>query len=373
MKVQFVIVVLVATLSCPIVHGANKIFLSTSASMFGDTIFTCQPFYINIGIQNDITWKGMSLGFRIFTPDSAVWNWLSFPSGYGPHKYVTINSSSRMNNPASVWDQGFLVIEQNVSTVTEDTILIGGAADVGGLSPGPAQDMIYLMLYMRKPLSDNLLTLCMDSVKVGASGDFVFADANGNSLPPEISWSQGGICWPVQQCRCGSVYITGIGQLTPFHCFPGSAIMTAVCTVGDPINWGYELISGQGTVSLAQAQGTTNTITYTPAPDELSDTAKIVVKVASTYFPLTYQCFPHQWDTITCIIHTIGDANNDNGINVGDAVYVINYVFKSGPAPAAWKAGDANCDGLVNVGDAVRLINHVFKGAPSPVNACCQK
>jgi len=82
-------------------------------------------------------------------------------------------------------------------------------------------------------------------------------------------------------------------------------------------------------------------------------------------------CCENWNDTIMVQFHSIGDANIDNGINVGDAVYLINYVFKSGPAPVAWKAGDANCDGLVNVGDAVRLINHVFKGAPSPVNACC--
>ena len=28
-----------------------------------------------------------------------------------------------------------------------------------------------------------------------------------------------------------------------------------------------------------------------------------------------------------------GDANGDKATNVGDAVYIINYVFKSGPAP----------------------------------------
>ena len=77
-------------------------------------------------------------------------------------------------------------------------------------------------------------------------------------------------------------------------------------------------------------------------------------------------------DSIDIIIWIIpyicGDANGDKAINVGDAVYVINYIFKSGPAPAPGAAGDANCDGAVNVGDAVHVINYIFKSGPAP---CC--
>ncbi|MCP4566177.1 MAG: hypothetical protein GY841_01215 [FCB group bacterium] len=63
-----------------------------------------------------------------------------------------------------------------------------------------------------------------------------------------------------------------------------------------------------------------------------------------------------------------GDANNDGTLNVGDAVFVINRVFKNGPAPAPYAlcSGDANCDCSLNVGDAVYLINYVFKGGPPP-------
>ncbi|MEE9444018.1 MAG: M28 family peptidase [candidate division Zixibacteria bacterium] len=62
----------------------------------------------------------------------------------------------------------------------------------------------------------------------------------------------------------------------------------------------------------------------------------------------------------------IGDANGDGDVNVGDAVYLINHVFRGGLPPVPLEAGDANCDGSVNVGDAVYLINHVFKGGPGP-------
>ena len=67
-------------------------------------------------------------------------------------------------------------------------------------------------------------------------------------------------------------------------------------------------------------------------------------------------------------VYTCGDANGDQTINVGDPVFLIAYIFKSGPAPDPLDAGDANCDGGVNVGDAVYLIAYVFKQGQEP---CC--
>jgi hypothetical protein len=67
-------------------------------------------------------------------------------------------------------------------------------------------------------------------------------------------------------------------------------------------------------------------------------------------------------------VYICGDANSDGEVNIADGVFVINFVFKSGPAPVPAEAGDANCDGDGNVGDAVYLINYVFKDGPAP---CC--
>jgi hypothetical protein len=66
-----------------------------------------------------------------------------------------------------------------------------------------------------------------------------------------------------------------------------------------------------------------------------------------------------------------GDANGDDQINVGDAVFIINYVFKGGEPPDPLCEADANGDGDVNVADAVYLINFVFKGGNPPVDDCC--
>jgi YVTN family beta-propeller protein len=62
-----------------------------------------------------------------------------------------------------------------------------------------------------------------------------------------------------------------------------------------------------------------------------------------------------------------GDANGDWDVNVGDPVFLINYIFKSGGRPAwpAWRA-DVNTDGEINVGDAVYLIYYIFRGGARP-------
>lgn len=61
-----------------------------------------------------------------------------------------------------------------------------------------------------------------------------------------------------------------------------------------------------------------------------------------------------------------GDPNADEVIDLEDAVYLLNYLFKNGDPPNLLEAGDANCDGSVQVGDAVYLLNYLFKNGPAP-------
>ncbi|MCK5127966.1 MAG: immune inhibitor A [candidate division Zixibacteria bacterium] len=92
------------------------------------------------------------------------------------------------------------------------------------------------------------------------------------------------------------------------------------------------------------------------------------------YYKVRARDAEDQWGEYSSIKMTLvipnilcGDANNDGVINVGDAVFLINYVFKGGEAPVSDNAADANGDGTVNVADAVYLINFAFKGGPDPI------
>jgi hypothetical protein len=67
-----------------------------------------------------------------------------------------------------------------------------------------------------------------------------------------------------------------------------------------------------------------------------------------------------------------GDVNGDGVVNVGDALYILNYLFKGGPAPIpSLCVGDVNNDDMVNVGDALYILNWLFKGGPPPDPNCC--
>jgi len=68
----------------------------------------------------------------------------------------------------------------------------------------------------------------------------------------------------------------------------------------------------------------------------------------------------------------LGDANADFTVNIGDGVFLINYIFKGGAAPYPLKAGDTNADCAVNIGDAVYLIEYIFKSGPPPGIGCAE-
>lgn len=68
----------------------------------------------------------------------------------------------------------------------------------------------------------------------------------------------------------------------------------------------------------------------------------------------------------------LGDANRDNSANIGDAVFVINLVFKGGPEAEPKKIADINGDCSVNIGDAVYMVTNVFKNGDPPKIGCAQ-
>ncbi len=65
-----------------------------------------------------------------------------------------------------------------------------------------------------------------------------------------------------------------------------------------------------------------------------------------------------------------GDVNIDGSVDVGDAVYLINYIFKNGSSPVVADWADSNADCHVNVGDIVYLINFIFRDGAAPLLGC---
>lgn len=62
-----------------------------------------------------------------------------------------------------------------------------------------------------------------------------------------------------------------------------------------------------------------------------------------------------------------GDANDDDSIDIGDVMFMANYLFASGAVPGCLDAADANDDGIVDISDPTYLLFHLFvPGAPQP-------
>ena len=66
-----------------------------------------------------------------------------------------------------------------------------------------------------------------------------------------------------------------------------------------------------------------------------------------------------------------GDVNVSGAITSADIIYMVNHVFKGGPAPLPVpEAGDVNCSGTLTSADIIFLVNHVFKGDVGPCASC---
>ena len=61
-----------------------------------------------------------------------------------------------------------------------------------------------------------------------------------------------------------------------------------------------------------------------------------------------------------------GDADGNDAVNLLDITFLINYLYKSGPAPDPIEAADADGSGSVNLLDVTYLINYLYKSGPAP-------
>ena len=126
----------------------------------------------------------------------------------------------------------------------------------------------------------------------------------------------------------------------------------------------YSTDGGSGWVILIDSVANTGTYTL-EVPATPSDSCLVRISDATDGVPSAVS------DGFFAITNYVpGDVNGDKVVDVGDVVYLINYLFKSGPVPNPMAAGDVNGDCVVDVGDVVYLINYLFKGGSPPMPGC---
>jgi len=66
-----------------------------------------------------------------------------------------------------------------------------------------------------------------------------------------------------------------------------------------------------------------------------------------------------------------GDTNYDSSVTSADVIYLVQYVFRSGPSPLPLEVcGDIDCNGTISSADIVRLVGYVFKSGAEPCDIC---
>src|SRR6185295_6814869 len=63
-----------------------------------------------------------------------------------------------------------------------------------------------------------------------------------------------------------------------------------------------------------------------------------------------------------------GDAHNDGGADLSDAVFILNYLFLGRATPSCMEAADVQNDGKVNIADPTYLLNYLFLGGAPPTS-----
>ncbi len=96
--------------------------------------------------------------------------------------------------------------------------------------------------------------------------------------------------------------------------------------------------------------GTEHTLTVVCSPDGAPETC-------------TFTCPPPRF--------VRGDANADGTVDVGDAVYILQYLFTSGPLPTCMDTADTNDSGIVDIADGANVLYTLFgAGVIPPPDVC---
>jgi len=126
----------------------------------------------------------------------------------------------------------------------------------------------------------------------------------------------------------------------------------------------YSVTNETNGIHFASANQDSGTFLWT-APEEGTGEVRLYVSGMQDAFPginssLVYLSSEQPPDFVC------GDANGNGVVNILDITFLINYLYKGGPAPDPFEAADVNSNGAVNILDVTYLTSYLYKEGPEP-------
>ncbi|MCH9030750.1 MAG: hypothetical protein IIB00_00615 [candidate division Zixibacteria bacterium] len=300
-----------------------------------DTIWVASPQAINspqpLIVRFHMTFSPASI---IVSPDTISFSLFECEQGNGfvPQlEHLTVSSTGDAVDFGVSFDSDWLEINKNSSTTPDDLIV---TIDITGL-----------------PVGDYYETVRIDAPLATNTPQFVIAhlEVTPGTLAPLILPSRELFVIPARENSNFQYCPIQILEINNFHggCFDWEIV--------ESVNWlTIEPLSGQNPAhSSLVADGTDYTF-------GIYDSVFVITSPTASNSPRLVNVSMRVW-------RLFGDANYDNQIDVSDAVYLIKYIFNSGPPPEpAIKIGDTNCTTTIDVSDALYLIRYIFRDGDAP-------
>jgi hypothetical protein len=351
----------------------------------GDTLWTGVPAEFAIFIENDITVAGFSIGFRVYSPDGASWLWNTQPGGLGPViKAVTVVPGSRMDTN---WDLLLDSWESDMDGISPDSLMPHGVVMMEtGMVPGPLEHMLSFHFTPGEIGADETRTICIDSCFIPPSGAFLFADQSGPSVTPQIN---GPYCFAVKDCSEGndddSDGICDYIDNCPGLHNPGQED-TDDDGLGDlcdncPDDYNPDQTDSDSDGVGDDCDNCPNISNSDQNDNDLDGIGDLCDNCPEVYNPDQNDS---DSDNLGDVCDNCVDIPNPDQLDA-DQDGVGNFCDNCPTVPNAsqedtdldgigdacegispFQCGDNNADGWINIGDAVYLINFIFKSGPPP-------